>query len=517
MKTARVLVWSLAALALVAIAGWAGLAVVAHRAGPYLRERVVQELNRRFDGSAQLDSLSVSVFPRLSVTGQKLVLRNNGDTSTAPFLSIQQFSAEASPLRLLWRPIEIGIVRLTGLSIVLPPHGERPRLEASKSSQTKSKAEFVIGKIVSDHARLELLTDKPGKIPLVFDISNLVMDSAGPGRAMPFTATLTNPKPIGDIAAKGAFGPWETQEPRDTPVSGDYSFTAADLSTIKGIGGILTSHGQFSGVLGKIEVRGETDTPDFRVDTGSHPMPLHTTFSATVGGSTGDTFLHPVNARLADSEILANGSVVRDRSGRRVTLDVSASNARIEDLLKVAVKTDPPVLSGPVTLHTSFLLPPDGASVPERLHLDGSFNLTEARFLHPSVQKKLDKLSARAQGNPKEAEQDDAPDVLSDLKGKFKLQNGVISISNLTFKVPGGLIALAGDYQLAGQEFSFEGQARLEAELSQMTTGVQSFFLRAVDPIFAKSGAGTVLPIKISGTGASPKIALDFGKPRRGK
>jgi uncharacterized protein involved in outer membrane biogenesis len=516
MKRPRVLAWSLAALAFVAIIGWAGLAVVAHRAGPYLRERVVQELNQRFDGSAELESLSVSVFPRLRVTGQNLVLRSNGDTNGSPFISIQRFSAEANPLGLLWRPIKIGTVHLSGLSIVLPPHGERPRLEASTSSQAKSKAAFVIAKIVSDDARLELLTDKPGKIPLVFDILNLIMDSAGPGRAMPFTATLTNPKPIGDIAAKGEFGPWETQDPRDTPVSGKYSFTGADLSTIKGIGGILTSHGQFSGVLGKIEVRGETDTPDFRVDTGNHPMPLHTNFSATVDGSTGDTDLHPVNARLAGSEILANGSVVRDNNGRRVTLDVSASNARIEDLLKVAVKTDPPMLSGPVTLHVSFLLPSGGASVPDRLHLDGSFNLTEARFLHPDVQEKLDKLSARAQGKPKEAEQDDAPDVLSDLKGKFKLQNGVISLSNLTFKVPGGLITLAGDYQLDGQEFSFEGQARLDAELSQMTTGVKSFFLKAVDPIFAKQGAGTVLPIKISGTGANPKVALDFGKPRRG-
>jgi hypothetical protein len=154
----------------------------------------------------------------------------------------------------------------------------------------------------------------------------------------------------------------------------------------------------------------------------------------------------------------------------------------------------------------------------QRLKLDGSFSVTEARFLHPSVEQKLDQLSARARGKPEEAEPGgEAPEVLSGLSGKFKLDNGVISVSSLSFKIPGGAITLAGDYALESRDFSFEGQARLEATLSQMTTGVKSFFLRALDPIFEKQGAGTVLPIRISGTGASPKIGLDLGKPKRGQ
>ncbi len=513
-RRARVVGITLAVVAAFLILGWAGVAVLAHRAGPDLRERVVRELNQRFDGAAELEALEVSVFPRLRVTGKKLALRRDGGE---PFISVQRFSLEANPLGLLWRPIKIQTLHLTGLSIILPPRGERPKLEASRKSGG-AKPSFVIGRIVSDDAHLELLTDKPGKVPLVFDIQNLVMDSAGPGRAMPFTATLTNPKPIGDISAKGEFGPWDTQEPRDTPLSGAYSFTDADLGTIKGIGGILRSHGQFRGVLGTIEVTGETETPDFLVTTGNHPMPLHTDFSATVDGSTGDTYLHPVNARLAGSLLVANGSVVRENGGQRVTLEVSASDARMEDLLKVAVKAIPPLLSGPVSLHTSLLLPPGPEIVPDRLKLDGSFHLAEARFPHPEVQEKLDKLSARAQGKPKEAQAGaDPPEILSDLRAKFKLDSGTISISSLTFKVPGGVITLAGDYRLVGEEFSFEGQARLQAELSQMTTGIKSFFLKAVDPFFARPGAGTVVPIKITGTGTNPKVGLDFGKPQRGK
>ena len=68
---------------------------------------------------------------------------------------------------------------MTGLSIVLPPRGERPKLAAAPKQPGGGKPSFVIGKIVADDARLELLTDKPGKFPLLFDIVNLVMDSAG--------------------------------------------------------------------------------------------------------------------------------------------------------------------------------------------------------------------------------------------------------------------------------------------------------------------------------------------------
>ena len=75
-----------------------------------------------------------------------------------------------------------------------------------------------------------------------------------------------NPKPVGDIHSTGQFGPWQDDNPRDTPLDGSYSFTNADLATIKGISGTLSSTGKFSGTLGEIGVTGTTDTPDFALD-----------------------------------------------------------------------------------------------------------------------------------------------------------------------------------------------------------------------------------------------------------
>jgi hypothetical protein len=386
------------------LVAWGGLAIFAKRIEPFLKERVIRDLSQRFDGSVEIGNFHVIVAPTLHITGENLVMRNASDASLPPFITIQRFEFAASAFGLLHWPLSIGSARISGLSIVLPPRGQRPKLQ--HSGKAGKQTLFVLRRIICDGARLELLTDKPGKLPLIFEIHSLRLDDAGPGRAMPFDATLTEPKPLGEIAAHGQFGPWKTEQPRDTPVSGVYSFTDADLGTIKGIGGTLSSTGNFDGELDEIQVQGKTDTPNFTVSTGGHPMPLHTDFSATVDGTSGDTYLHPVRATLGRSGIIASGSVVRQKpEGHLITLDVTASNAQIEDLLKVAVKTSPPALNGPVNFKAKLVLPPEKKVVAERIRLQGIFQLPAAHFNNPTAQTKVDQLSLRAQGRPKEAQQ----------------------------------------------------------------------------------------------------------------
>ena len=78
-RRARVFGVTLAVFASLIIVGWSALAILVHRAGPEMRERVVREMDQRFDGTSQLGALSVTVFPRLHVTGDQLSLRRNGD------------------------------------------------------------------------------------------------------------------------------------------------------------------------------------------------------------------------------------------------------------------------------------------------------------------------------------------------------------------------------------------------------------------------------------------------------
>ena len=331
------------------------------------------------------------------------------------------------------------------------------------------------------------------------------------GTAKPFSfrGNLTNAKPVGEIKTVGNFGPWAIDDPGSTPVSGNYTFTDADLDPFPGIAGKLSSTGKYSGVLESLEVQGVTDTPAFSLDPVGRAVPLHTEFYATVDGTNGDTYLHPVRATLIHSEITANGSVVRvpEKQGHLITLDVVSPKARLEDLLQLSTKSNQPMMSGLVNLKTKLILPPGKVKVLDKLVLDGEFTVSNGRFASSDVRDKLAAFSRHAQGHPDNPE---AGSAISDLHGKFHLKNGVITFQQLTFSVPGALIRLDGTYKMRGEELDFNGELRTDAKLSEMVGGKKSFFLKAIDPFFSKEGAGTLIPIGITGTRDNPTLEISM-------
>jgi hypothetical protein len=141
--------------------------------------------------------------------------------------------------------------------------------------------------------------------------------------------------------------------------------------------------------------------------------------------------------------------------------------------------------------------------------LDGEFGVGGAQFTKPEVQDKIDTLSRKGQGQPKEMSIDN---VVSELKGNFQVNNGIVSFSKLSFSVTGAHLELSGTYSIDTGDVDFHGKLMLQAKLSQTTTGVKSFFLKAVDPFFKGQNAGTVLPIKITGTKGNVAFGLDRGK-----
>ena len=489
--------------------------VIAH-AEPILRTRVTQTLSNRFDSKVELASFDVSVANGIEVSGADLKVfgvtdPNSYEPGVQPLIGVREFRFQTALRNLFRSPMHVGTVYVKGLELNIPPKENRRQM-TSMGSRTP-KMTIVVDQFICEDAKLVINAVKAGKPPLEFAIGNLKMKDIGAGLPMQFNATLVNPKPVGNIQSTGLFGPWQQDSPRETPVQGDYSFTQADLGTIKGIAGILSSTGDYSGTLGNIVVHGTTDTPDFRIATGGQPVALHTEFHAMVDGTSGDTYLRPVNASFLHTSFTARGSVVRVSTphGHDVELDVVLDRARIEDLLKLGVHTDPPIMSGEVEMKTRLSLPPGDASVADRLKLAGSFHVLRARFASEKVQGKLDSLSLRSQGKPKQAQPHIGGGVPIDLRGIFTLDNGILSFSLLHFLIPGTHVDMTGDYSLDGQRFEFLGNARLDAKISQMTTGWKSILLKPVDPFFSKNGAGTEIPIRISGTESEPHFGLDFG------
>jgi hypothetical protein len=503
---------------------FAGLFIVAaiyyHRAEPILKQRVIQTLSTRYDSRVELATFNVSVLKGFEVTGTGLKLYPNQLQITEPLISADKFTFRTAWHDLLHSPMHIHLVRIHGFDIHVPPKQQRANIPSTNPSQGRSPSgsgeiQIIVDRLEIDRALLVLGTNKPGKVPLTFQIGQVELRTVGDGHPMRFHATLINPKPLGNIDSRGFFGPFNEHDPGSTPVSGTYKFTHADLNSIKGIGGMLSSVGRYQGTLNNITVDGETDTPNFSLDTADHPMPLHTTFHAIVDGTNGDTRLDPVNATLLHSRIIASGDVVSvPGQGHHITLDVTVPSGRLEDMLALAVKTEPPVMTGGLVLHTKFDLPPGPDSVTQKLRLKGGFHISGARFTDPKTQDKIDGLSLRGQGKPDEANEDAAhtinANIASDLRGNFVLRDSRLAITGLHFIVPGANISLNGVYTLDGNQIDFHGTARLQAKLSHMVTGWKSLLLKPVDPFFSKNGAGTEVPIEVTGTRDNVHFGLNY-------
>jgi hypothetical protein len=473
----------------------------------FVRERAVDALNQRFDSQVELDAMSVSVFPTLALSGAGLDLRHNGRTDVPPLISVGSFSASAGLIGLYARPFHLRNVTLDRLEIRLPPGGLD--LPQNDTRASRDAAPIMLDEIVSRAAVLEIGSGRPGRLPRRFEIHDLVMTRFGGTEGAPFHAGLTNPIPRGRVETSGVFGPWEAADPRLTPIQGEYAFKNANMNDIKGLGGTLSSVGRYTGVLQRIEVDGQAEVPDFSIDVAGQPVPLRTQFKAVVDGTNGDTFLNHVEARLRDSLIIASGSVARtmDIKGRHVKLDVRIEGGRIEDLLQLAVKASDAPLSGRVDVNTTFLLPAGEADVVDRLQLEGDFRLASARFANIDVQQRIDMLSRRGRG----IEDDGAggQSVVSNLAGRFRLNDAVLTFSNLTFSVPGASVQLAGTYNLRQEQMAFAGDLLLDATLPDTLSGWKSMAARIAQPFFRRPGGGSKLPIRIAGPRAKPAFGLD--------
>jgi hypothetical protein len=511
------------AIAVVAVATFE---ILLSRAAPILRARLLQSLSARYHSRVELGSFDVSLLRGFEVSGKDLAVYPYNIASSAPTFSVRRFAFRTGYASLLRSPLHISRVKVEGLRINLPPKSQRkdvsgPNDDLHPPLHLPNDASIFVDQMECTDTVLSLGTGKPGKVPLRFVIQSLSLRSIGAGRPMDFTAVLTNPKPVGQIESRGYFGPWNTDHPGATALGGGYSFHDADLSTIKGIGGILSSQGRYQGTLDKIVVDGKTDTPDFQVKISGHKVPLHTEFHAIVDGTDGDTYLQPVKARFLHSFLVARGYVVRVQGepGRHVYLDVAIDQARIEDLLRLGVHTDPPVMVGQVKLHTTLDLPPGPQDVAHKLRLQGNFAIFNGRFSSEKIQSKVDQLSLRSQGQVELATQE-ARDgkfqvVRSQMHGDFKLADAGLNLSNLHYDIPGAAIKLAGIYSLDGAKFNLAGTADMQATVSRMVGGWRGVLLMPFDRIFQKNGVGAEVPFKIDGTRSDPHFGLDFDRLKK--
>ena len=249
--------------------------------------------------------------------------------------------------------------------------------------------------------------------------------------------------------------------------------------------------------------------PDFRLKRSGNPVPLTTTYEVLVDGTNGNTELKPVVATLGSTHFTTTGFVVKHDGDTRKTISIEASMpaGNLRDVLMLAMK-GPPMMEGTLKLNTKIGIPPLEEKVKEKLLLDGTFEITNGKFLRSRIQKKIDALSHRGQGKTADEEVDQ---VVNRMSGAFKMEDESITFRTLAFAIPGAAVNIGGSYDMAADTLDFHGALMLDATISETQTGWKRWVLKPVDPFFSKRGAGTFLHIKVVGSAKDPQFGLDPG------
>jgi hypothetical protein len=536
----RGLLWLMMALAAVLSALAVAVSVIARRAEPLLRAYIVSELEQYFHARVELDALHVSLARGLRAEGQGLRIwpaaqldstEGTGSGQKGPLFSLEEFSFRAPLHYAPGRPIHVSVVDLKGLTVDIPPKkpailraGERPG-GAGPSGIPAALIHLSVESIDCSDVHLLFERSDPARAPLEIPIASLKLSGIGAGSTMKFKARLTNPRPEGKILTQGTFGPWRVDDPGATPVAGTYEFKNANLADFRGIRGTLSSTGSYQGPLRELTVDGQTDTPDFALTRFGTPMKLETRFRADVDATSGDTRLEPVEATLGQSRFTVRGKIVRASSaggrnlpeppakGHEIALEVDVPRGRMEDFLRLTSSNGKPALSGWLALKASLQIPPGKEPVHQRMQLKGSFVLTDGQFANPKIQDRITELSLRGQGKPQEAKhRSDEADVHWAMQGDFTMRQGIVTLPDLKYSLPGADIALSGTYTVSGSALAFTGSAKMQATVSQMVGGWKGWLLKPADRLFKKDGAGTDVPIRVSGTAKDPQIGIELNR-----
>jgi hypothetical protein len=364
-----------------------------------------------------------------------------------------------------------------------------------------------IGTVIADGTVLDFLPSHPGERSLHLVLNKLALDGVGERHPISYRATIFETKPPGEIQSSGQFGPWNPDDPGRTALKGSYTFRNANLAFFKAVSGTLFSSGKFSGILDHIEVAGTTDTPNFQVNDTSHTRRLTTEFHAAVDGRGGDTFLENVIGHFDRTTLEATGRVAGE-NGKLVSLDFFGTDGRIEDLLNLFIKAKRPPATGSVIFRAHVEVPPESESFKKKLKLVGDFGIGGGKFTNPGTQGSIGRLSESAQKAEKREHPEDPSTVLSNLKGHVVARDGIATLSNVSFSVPGAYARMYGTYSLIDYTVDLHGTLITTGKVADATSGFKAVLVKAITPFFKKRASAKIVHFKITGKYQHTTVSL---------
>ena len=498
------------AVVVIAISG-----ILLTRNWPFTERAVKQALQDRFARQVEIRGFRMIYWPPgCVVDGISFLHHQRKDLP--PLITVQSLTIRGSYAGLLGIHKRVPEIRVVGLHVLVPP--KRPDGHSSNlmplTTSTSGK-QLGIGELTTDDALLEFRSAEPGKESLKMPIHRLTLDHVGESDSIGFHAAFLNTEPPGEIRSEGRIGPWNEDDPGSTPVSGSYTYENVNLGAFQGLGGTLSSRGKFSGTFGHLDAEGQVDVPNFNVSTSSHTVHLTSEFQAVVDAMNGDVSLQNVRSSFRRTIIVAKGAVSGHpgQKGKTVALDMTVKDGRIQDLLYLFTEDKNPSMTGTVNLRAKVEVPPGPPGFLTKLSLISDVGIGSGRFTNPTVQMPVNKLTESARGETKQQEAEDPQTVLSNLRGRVSVKNGVATLLDTSFTAPGTRAEIGGNYNLLNKTVDLRGVLYTNGKLADTTSGFKAVVLKGLSPFLKKKNV-TIVPFTITGTSSDPKFAMDLDGKR---
>lgn len=480
---------------------------------PFTEQSVIDVLQQATLRTVKIDHFRKTIFPPGCVA-EGVRFEHHVNKNKPPIIYIQTLVVHESWWELLTAQYRLSLVKVSNMHVLVPPaevHGKPDPIMPLNHTSSSVKT-LRIDKIIADGAVLDF-AHEDGSAPYRLTVDKLAVYNLSNNSAINYKTALTNSLPPGTIRSEGVFGPWRPNDPPRTPVKGTYQYEHANLGAFKDLSGTLSAHGKFDGTVGEIQTRGSAVVSKFHVTDASHYRELKTTYRAHVNGTNGDTILDEVHGEFDRSALDVKGSIAGSKS-KSVSLDLVCRRGRIEDVLDLFIEARRSPMAGALQMRAHVDVPPGGTPFLRRMRMSGDFGVGAGRFTDDETQADMNRLSASSdKGKQKD---DSAADIiaLSNLRGHGEIRNGVATLTNVGFVVPGATAEMHGTYSIIDYAIDMHGKLYTDGKPWTATTGFKSLMMRVVTPFLEKKKNVRVVPFKITGNYGRTNVSLDLGSKK---
>ncbi len=465
-------------------------AILVNRYWPYTEVAVRDDLASATSANVRFGNFHKKFFPPGCVAEAVIFQRNSFGV---PLITIRRLTISSNFAGLVRR--HVNLIRAEGMHVTL----SRSAFTVSNSSSKQR----TIDALVASDAILEVPRRSPQRSTRL-EFHSFSLKNLGGSGLTHFSAWFDNPMPHGEIRTAGVFGPWNSSRPEQTSVAGKYSLEHADLGVFDGIGGILSSVGDFTGTFKQVNVQGSSNTPEFEVKKTKHTLPLRTRFHAIVDATNGDVIVPQVNATFGKSDIEAQSNIAHRADGKRTAIiDLHSEHGRIEDAFYPFIHSPKSPLAGEVSFVMHVTIPSGHDRFLKKINLQSNFTIHGARFTHAGTQTEISKLGE----SPGQKEPDTS--ALSDFSGQVQISHGITQFTDLSVHDQSASAMFRGSYDLVDEKVDLHGKLKTATSLAKTTHGIKAMFAKAVEPFFKNKPHETVVPVRIGGTYTHPSFGLD--------